>query len=142
MSTRTSLASSITDIIVHDQNDPFFTAAGTSEPSSVEIVSIDPEQALVDSLERAMLAIVATAVSLLVAALLGNGARADILAQDGSILCGAVALLAASVAIFSTLQSLARFLGLFRSQSADDVLGWRVISGTATSDTQPSWDPP
>ena len=100
----------VTDIVVQKGDDPFYVV---SKPAPS--VPTDPEQLLVASLERAMFAIVAAGVSLLAAALLGNGARSSQLAQDGSLFCAACAILAVAVAIFSTIQGVARFLRLFRT---------------------------
>ncbi len=135
MSAQTSLAhdltQDLTDIIVSNNDDPFFTHSRTTSNPPTGSDPTDPEKALVASIERATLAIVFTGASLLIAALLGNGARPNVFAQDGTILCGAAAILSATVAIFSTVQSLARLLDLSPTHASGENL-----------DRARSWDPP
>jgi hypothetical protein len=122
MSLTISPSDLLTDIVVADNDYPSPDAIGAGRairfagltPNQFE----DTEQALVDSLERAMGAIVLAGVALLAAGML-RGAVAGAAARDAAIACLVVAIAAGIVAALSAVRSAMTVGRLTRAKAPD-----------------------
>ncbi len=108
----------LSDIVVPDRGHPFFLDQ-TCQPRVAPATTIERlEQSLVDSLERAMLMIIATGACLFAAAFCRYGAQAGHLAHDAQDVFGTLASIAGITAVISVLHGLSCLNRLFGEESS------------------------